>query len=144
MRNVQFASAFGLLLLLSSCTTHRDPRVKALTALADSIQTYQRLLEEPSDARTAEAATRAENNLREFELLLDDGNVVVSKEEGRIISDVSRARRLLKDRAADAHLYPKVQRVPWGSYGDWPRPSPAEPRRMRLVTPSTRRTSPAR
>ena len=107
MRNLQFASAFGLFLFLGSCTTHRDPRVEALTALADSIQTHQRLLEEPSDARTAEAATWAENNLREFELLLDDGNVVVSKEEGRIISDVSRARRLLKDQGSRRTSLPK-------------------------------------
>jgi hypothetical protein len=81
--------------------------VVTLTALADSIQTHQRLLEAPSDALTAEAATWAENNLREFELLLDDGNVVVSKEEGRIISDVSRARRLLKDQGSRRTSLPK-------------------------------------
>ena len=107
MVNTLFPSAFALLLLFNSCTTHLDPRVEALTALADSIQMQQSLLEEPSDARAAEAATWAENNLREFELLLDDGNVVVSKEEGRIISDVSRARRLLKDQGSRRTSLPK-------------------------------------
>ena len=107
MRNLQFPSAFGLLLLLGSCTTHRDTRVETLTALADSIQTHQRLLEAPSDARTAEAATWAENNLREFELLLEGGLVTVSKAEGEIISDVSRARRLLKDQAQRRNALPK-------------------------------------
>jgi hypothetical protein len=107
MVNPHFPSAFALLLLLSSCTTHRDPRVEALTSLADSIQIQQRMLEQPSTDQTAEAANWAENNLREFELLLDDGNVVVSKEEGRIISDVSRARRLLKDQGSRRTSLPK-------------------------------------
>lgn len=106
MVKFHLASAIGLL-LLSSCTSHRDQRVAELTMLADSIQAHQRLLEKPSDASTAEAATWAESNLREFELLLDDGNVVVSKEEGRIISDVSRARRLLKDQMSRRTSLPK-------------------------------------
>ena len=62
MRNLQFASAFGLLLLLGSCTTHRDPRIGSADSTSGFHQTHQRLLEEPSDARTAEAATWAENN----------------------------------------------------------------------------------
>ena len=107
MVKLRLASAFGGLLLLSNCTTHNEPRVAELTALADSVQWQQRLLEDPSTARAAEAATWAENNLREFELLLDDGNVVVSKEEGRIISDVSRARRLLKDQGSRRTSLPK-------------------------------------
>ena len=101
------ASSFGVLLLLSSCAPQSDSRVSTLTALADSIQSKQRLLEEPSSAETAEAASWAEANLREFELLLSDGNVIVSKEEGRIISDVGRARRLLKDQGSRRTSLPK-------------------------------------
>ena len=41
----------------------------------------------------------AQENLREFELLLEDEEITVTREEGEIISQVSRARRLLKDQS---------------------------------------------
>ena len=93
--------------LLVSCASDRDPRVVELEALADSIGAQQALLNEPASERVAEAAAWAENNLREFELLLEGGLVTVSKTEGEIISDVSRARRLLKDQAQRRNALPK-------------------------------------
>ena len=93
--------------LLAGCVSNRDPRVSELEALADSISVQQALLNEPAAERVAEAATWAENNLREFELLLEGGLVTVSKAEGEIISDVSRARRLLKDQAKRRNSLPK-------------------------------------
>ena len=93
--------------LLTGCVSNRDPRVSELEALADSITIQQALLNEPGAERVAEAAIWAENNLREFELLLEGGLVTVSKTEGEIISDVSRARRLLKDQAKRRNSLPK-------------------------------------
>ena len=53
--------------LLAGCVSNHDPRVSELEALADSITVKQALLNEPAAERVAEAATWAENNLREFE-----------------------------------------------------------------------------
>ena len=113
MRNLHFASAFGLLLLLSSCPNHRDSRVEALTALADSIQIHQRLLEAPSDARTTEAATWAETNLREFELLLSDLRVgdggALMLAHYLVARDLARANELLEAARVQAPLCPYGQ-----------------------------------
>lgn len=96
-----------ILTLAGGCTLHSDPRVGELNELADSIQTHLRLLDQPSNQQTAEAAEWATNNLREFELLLEGGVIAVTKEEGKIISDVSRSRRLLKDQSQRRNSLPK-------------------------------------
>lgn len=93
--------------LLIGCTSQGDPRAEELNALADSIQANLRLLDQPSTEQAVEAAEWATRNLREFELLLEGGLVSVSKEEGQIISDVSRARRLLKDQGQRRNSLPK-------------------------------------
>lgn len=93
--------------LLFGCAPQGDPRAGELSALADSIQTHLRLLDQPSAEQSAEAAEWATRNLREIELLLEGGLVTVSKEEGQIISDVSRARRLLKDQGQRRNSLPK-------------------------------------
>lgn len=99
--------ALVLSTMLIGCIADRDPRVAELEALADALVVQQALLEEPTGERVAEAAAWAENNLREFELLLEGGLVTVSKAEGEIISDVGRARRLLKDQAQRRNSLPK-------------------------------------
>lgn len=93
--------------LLIGCTSQGDSRAGELNALADSIQANLRLLDQPSAEQAVEAAEWATRNLREFELLLEGGLVSVSKEEGQIISDVSRARRLLKDQGQRRNSLPK-------------------------------------
>lgn len=50
----------------------------------------------PADSVLA-SAKWANQNLQEFELLLSDTRVQITKAEGSIVSEVSRARRLLKD-----------------------------------------------
>lgn len=85
-----------------------EPHVsKELRALADSVETAARALDEPSETEAAEAFSWADAQFREFNLLLEDGGVVVSKEEGAIVSDVGRARRLLKDQAKRRSSLPK-------------------------------------
>lgn len=96
-----------IITLLAGCANQGDPRAGELNALADSIQAHLRLLDQPSAEQSAEAAEWATRNLREFELLLEGGLVTVSKEEGQIISDVSRARRLLKDQGKRRNSLPK-------------------------------------
>jgi hypothetical protein len=54
-----------------------------------------------------EAFSWADEQFREFNLLLEDGGIVVSKQEGAIISDVGRARRLLKDQTKRRSSLPK-------------------------------------
>ena len=93
--------------LLIGCTSQGDPRAEELNALADSIHANLRLLDQPRAEQAVEAAEWATRNLREFELLLEGGLVTVSKEEGEIISDVSRARRLLKDQGQRRNSLPK-------------------------------------
>ena len=93
--------------LLIGCTSQGDPRAEELNALADSIHANLRLLDQPRAEQAVEAAEWATRNLREFELLLEGGLVTVSKEEGEIISDVSRARRLLKDQGKRRNSLPK-------------------------------------
>jgi hypothetical protein len=70
-----------------------------LLALADSIELETSALESVSAEKAISASQWAQENLREFELLLEDEEMSVSREEGEIISDVSRARRLLKDQS---------------------------------------------
>ena len=61
----------------------------------------------PTETEAREAFQWADAQYREFNLLLEDGGVAVTKEEGAIISDVSRARRLLKDQAKRRSSLPK-------------------------------------
>jgi hypothetical protein len=85
-----------------------EPHVSIeLRTLANSVETAVRALDQPSEAEAAEAFSWADEQFREFNLLLEDGGVVVSKQEGAIISDVGRARRLLKDQAKRRSSLPK-------------------------------------
>jgi len=85
-----------------------EPHIsQELRVLADSVETAVGALNRPSEAEVAEAFSWADEQFREFNLLLGDGGVVVSKQEGAIISDVGRARRLLKDQAKRRISLPK-------------------------------------
>lgn len=86
---------------LCSCHSglHSDGQEWPLLALADSIELETSALESVSAEKAISASQWAQENLREFELLLEDEEMSVSREEGEIISDVSRARRLLKDQS---------------------------------------------
>ena len=57
---------------------------------------YEQLRALPADSVLA-SARWASVNLHELELLMSDGHIEITKAEGAIVSEVSRARRLLKD-----------------------------------------------
>ena len=70
-----------------------------LVGLADSIEIDAQALVSIPAEDAANAFQWAQKNLREFELLLEDEDMTVTREEGAVISEVSRARRLLKDQS---------------------------------------------
>jgi len=85
-----------------------EPHIsQELRLLADSVEIAAQPLNRPTEAEAVEAFSWADEQFREFNLLLEDGGVVVSKQEGAIISDVGRARRLLKDQTKRRSSLPK-------------------------------------
>jgi hypothetical protein len=85
-----------------------EPHIsQELRLLADSVEIAAQALNRPTEAEAVEAFSWADEQFREFNLLLEDGGVVVSKQEGAIISDVGRARRLLKDQTKRRSSLPK-------------------------------------
>ena len=93
--------------MLAGCQRPEPQRARKLRVLADSLVGAQHQLENPTEEEAAEAFAWADAQYREFNLLLDDGTITISKEEGGIISEVSRARRLLKDQAKRRTALPK-------------------------------------
>jgi hypothetical protein len=101
-----FSGALGsisyFLLLALGLTGCQSPHphqteLDALHQLEDSVSAAFAQLEAlPSDSVQA-SANWASANLQELELLLSGGHIEITKAEGSIISEVSRARRLLKD-----------------------------------------------
>lgn len=89
------------------CSPVEPPISQELRLLADSVEIAAQALNRPTDAEAVEAFSWADEQFREFNLLLEDGGVVVSKQEGAIISDVGRARRLLKDQTKRRSSLPK-------------------------------------
>lgn len=66
---------------------------RAERAMAEAAEAYAALPQDSLDATRIWATTQ----LRDFELLAADSGVVLTREEGAIVADVSRVRRLLKD-----------------------------------------------
>jgi len=93
---------------LTGCISRDSQPAFQLRELSDSIRTELACLQTPSDAASATAFAWTDDQLREFRLLLDEERVEISKQEGQIISDVSRARRLLKDQAQRRSSLPKA------------------------------------
>lgn len=94
-------SAFVVIIIATSCAGNprNKAKVRQLHLLVDSVAGAVQLLEAPPSQEVMEAFEWADQSLREFELLLADSLVQISREEGAIISEVSRARRLMKDQA---------------------------------------------
>ena len=93
-------SCFFLIVLgLSSCQSPHPHQaaIDELQELQRSVSTaFAQLQELPTDS-VLQCARWSSENLQELELLLSGGHIVITKAEGSIISEVSRARRLLKD-----------------------------------------------
>ncbi len=92
---------------LTGCRSHDNSTVVQLRALSDSIRMELNCLQAPTEAEATEAFIWSDAQLREFRLLLEEKQIEVSKEEAQIISEVSRARRLLKDQAQRRSSLPK-------------------------------------
>jgi len=88
---------FAIALIACNSKGRFHSQEKQLLQLADSIEFEARALANVPAAEASGAFLWAQENLREFELLLEDEEITVTREEGEIISQVSRARRLLKD-----------------------------------------------
>lgn len=68
-----------------------------LEGVLDSVRTAREAIAGlPADS-IAQAKSWAEQNLWDFELLVADSSARLTREEGAVISEVARARRLLKD-----------------------------------------------
>jgi len=106
-RWVRWSFLWGSAAWMMGCSNPHQETIKELQALADSVELELVRLEEPSEENVVAAYNWADSQLREFELLLEGGLVTVSKSEGQIISEVSRARRLLKDQAKRRLSLPK-------------------------------------
>ena len=90
---------FAIAFIACNSKTRFHSQEKELLQLADSIEVEANALAGVSAAEASGAFLWAQENLREFELLLEDEEMTVTREEGEIISQVSRARRLLKDQS---------------------------------------------
>lgn len=90
---------FAIALIACNSKTRFHSQEKQLLQLADSIEVEANALANVPAAEASSAFLWAQENLREFELLLEDEEMTVTREEGKIISQVSRARRLLKDQS---------------------------------------------
>jgi hypothetical protein len=103
MRKAKHLPLLFWLTTIGLCSCHSSLRPvgqeRQLLALADSIELEVNILDLVPAEDAISASQWAQENLREFELLLEDEEMSVSREEGEIISDVSRARRLLKDQS---------------------------------------------
>jgi SMC interacting uncharacterized protein involved in chromosome segregation len=88
---------FAIALIACNSKGRFHSQEKQLLQLADSIEVEANALANVPAAEASGAFLWAQENLREFELLLEDEEITVTREEGEIISQVSRARRLLKD-----------------------------------------------
>jgi hypothetical protein len=91
-------ACFSGVVLLGCQSTHpRQATLDQLHELHESVSVaYEQLQALPADSVLA-SARWASVNLHELELLLSDGHIEITKTEGAIVSEVSRARRLLKD-----------------------------------------------
>jgi len=103
MRIVNDSQLLIWIAAIGMCSCNSNARFydqeKQLMRLADSIEIEANQLMDVSTEEAAHAFQWAQENLREFELLLEDEEMSVTREEGEIISDVSRARRLLKEQS---------------------------------------------
>jgi hypothetical protein len=103
MRKAKHLPLLFWLTTIGLCSCHSSLRPvgqeRQLLALADSIELEANILDLVPAEEAISASQWAQENLREFELLLEDEEMSISREEGEIISDVSRARRLLKDQS---------------------------------------------
>lgn len=90
---------FAIALIACNSKARFHSQEKQLLQLADSIEVEANALANVPAAEASGAFLWAQENLREFELLLEDEEMTVTREEGEIISQVSRARRLLKDQS---------------------------------------------
>jgi hypothetical protein len=103
MRKAKHLPLLFWLTTIGLCSCHSSLRPvgqeRQLLALADSIELEANILDLVPAEEAISASQWAQENLREFELLLKDEEMSISREEGEIISDVSRARRLLKDQS---------------------------------------------
>ena len=103
MRNAKHLPLLFWLIGISLCACHSNLRSNGpgsqLRALADYIEQEAKTLDLVSAEKAFSASQWAQENLREFELLLEDQEMSITREEGAIISEVSRARRLLKDQS---------------------------------------------
>lgn len=91
------ACFLGLALLSCQSTHPRQAALDQLHELHESVSVaYEQLRALPADSILA-SARWARVNLQELELLMSDGHIEITKTEGAIVSEVSRARRLLKD-----------------------------------------------
>lgn len=90
---------FAIAFIACNSKTRFHSQEKELLQLADSIEVEANALAGVPAAEASAAFLWAQENLREFELLLEDEEMTVTREEGEIISQVSRARRLLKDQS---------------------------------------------
>ena len=90
---------FAIALIACNSNARFHSQEKQLLELADSIEIEASALANAPAAEASGAFLWAQENLREFELLLEDEEMTVTREEGEIISQVSRARRLLKDQS---------------------------------------------
>jgi hypothetical protein len=91
------AAVAGLVLAGCGPKNARDASVDELEGALDSVRMARAaLMELPADS-IAQAKSWSEQHLWDFELLVSDSTAQLTREEGAIISEVARARRLLKD-----------------------------------------------
>ena len=91
------ACVLGVVLLGCQSTHPRQAALDQLHELHESVSVAcEQLRALPADTVLA-SARWASVNLQELELLMSDGHIQITKTEGAIVSEVSRARRLLKD-----------------------------------------------
>ena len=91
------ACFLGLALFGCQSPHPRQAALDQLHELHESVSVaYEQLRALPADSVLA-SARWASVNLHELELLMSDGHIEITKAEGAIVSEVSRARRLLKD-----------------------------------------------
>ena len=99
-RRIRFVHCLFILSLIGFGCQTPHPHQAALDTLHDLegsvTAAFHQVQNLPADSVIA-SARWAHQNLQEFELLLSDSRVQITKAEGSIISEVSRARRLLKD-----------------------------------------------
>lgn len=90
--------AVMLFLVFAGCANNpHEAEIAELQNVRDSLVVAQSdLAQLPADTLTA-TLTWATDEFRNFEVMMRDTGMVLTKEEGLIVAEVSRARRLLKD-----------------------------------------------